>query len=514
MTAFIDARSAEIGDTIDAPIAIIGAGAAGLTLALEFAAKKQHVLLVESGGALIEGQTQALYLGSQTGVPYFDLTSCRLRYFGGTTNHWSGFCRANDPIDYEARPALGMKAWPVGHDELEPFIARAARILEIREDFFAPRDQLTVGKVPDIRLVEDGSTALVTKNFQLSQNIRFGTRFRDQVARSPYIHPVEHLNVVEIVLDESGRRVAHLKARTLDGKQVRIDARRFVLCCHAIENARLLLASDARMPGGIGNGSDHVGRYFMEHAHLFASRFYPSARFPALYGRQFLNPFHLNANISLSDAAMREHGTLSYYCRFNEVGLDNSVLHARARLRRRFWEPASSGLFQDIATLLTDPLGAIMPSAVGARHFALEHRIDQAPNPDSRITLTGKKDRLGMRMINLHWDFTDLDLKTLNTGQEIVARELSALGWGRFEIEEITKDLLRERVVGNWHHIGLTRMSDRPEDGVVDRNLRVHGVDNLWVGGSGVFPSAGYSGPTMMLIGMSIRLADHMAAAA
>lgn len=520
MTAFVDARTGELPETLTASIAVIGSGAAGITLARELAGHGRDVLLVESGGPEIEGQTQALYTAPNVGIPYYDLASCRLRYFGGTTNHWGGFCRANDPIDYVGRPEIGLPAWPISHETLAPYIARAARILEIDTKFFDPQAQLRARGLTDVKLIDQSSQVLETKIFQIAQNIRFGPRFRAEIAANPNIRPVEHLNVIEIVLDEAGQRVDHLVAVTLDGKKFTIKADRFVLCCHAIENARLLLASNARMPAGIGNQSDMVGRHFMEHTHLFASRFIPSDKFPMFYNREFLDRFHLNANLSISESAMREHGIMNYYCRFNPVDTEPLTQHAVWRLRRRFWEPASADLYDDIATILSDFGGAVREAVINRgdethpRYYRLEHRIEQFPNPDSRVRLTDKKDKLGLRTIEVNWAFTDQDVKTLNTGQRLLAQELSALQLGRVEIEDIDVAMLRERALGHYHHIGTTRMAVDPAHGVVDINLKVHGVDNLFVGGSSVFPSAGYSGPTMMLIGMATRLADHLAGVA
>ncbi|KPF89731.1 FAD-dependent oxidoreductase [Novosphingobium sp. AAP93] len=518
MTTFVDAERAELGPVLDADTCIVGAGAAGITLAMDLAARKQHVLLVEAGAESIEGQTQNLYVGEQTGVPYYDLASCRLRYWGGSSNHWSGYCRANDPIDYQPRLQLGLPGWPVNGQELAPFIARATKTLEIDTDFFDPAAQLRRAGFDTSQLLEKQSTALVTKNFQLARNIRFGPRFRPDIAANPYIRPVENLNVVKLVLDQHGRRVVAAEARTLGGKTVRIVARRFVLAAHAIENARLLLESDDRSPGGIGNGADQVGRNFMEHPQFQASRMIPSDRFPALYDFQYLGNFRLNANLSISEKLMRERGILSYYCRFMPVYAEEEVSRAVSRLPNRLFQPASQGLFRDVVTALGDPRGAFAKYVVRDMHryvqplyYMLEHRTDQAPNPDSRVTLADKRDKLGQRLVRLHWDFTDLDVKTFATGQDTVAHELSALGMGRFQLEPITMDLLRDRVKGHYHHMGTTRMSDDPAQGVVDRNQKVHGVDNLWVAGSSVFPSGGYSGPTMMIVAMTHRLADHLA---
>lgn len=124
--------------------------------------------------------------------------------------------------------------------------------------------------------------------------------------------------------------------------------------------------------------------------------------------------------------------------------------------------------------------------------------------------MSERKDALGNRIADLDWQLNDIDIDSFKRGQLLLAQQVSALGWGRFELEEITGELVRDRVAGHWHQIGTTRMSDLASDGVVDRNCKVHGIDNLYIAGSSVFPTAGYSGPTMMIIGFSYRLAEHI----
>jgi choline dehydrogenase-like flavoprotein len=500
---------------IDADICVVGSGAAGLTVARQLAAAGRRVLLVEAGGERIEAPTQSLYRAGNTGLAYYDLAACRLRYWGGTTNHWSGYCRANDPIDYEGRPAIGLPPWPIDHRVLAPHLDRAAALLGISARFFDPAAQLRSRGLDPAMLVDHRSQLLVTKNFQIARDIRLGTRFRPAIAADSNIRPIEHLNVVEIRLGE-GRRVEHLRAATINGRQTEIHAHSFVLCCHAIENARLLLDSDRQMAGGIGNQGDHVGRYFMEHAHITAGRMIPSDRFPQLYNRLYLLAHGLNANLGFSEAALRREGILNYYCRFNPRFGTRRTGRIADRFGRDLKDPLSGAWIDDLRGIMAD-----LP-AVGKRierlfhepqplWFDLEHRIEQAPNPDSRVTLTDRRNRLGQREVELHWALSDLDIKTFNVGQRLIARELSALQMGRFEVQPVSRDDFAARLFGNFHHTGTTRMAARPEDGVVDADLKVHGIDNLYIGGSSVFPTAGYSGPTMMIIALAYRLAEHLA---
>jgi choline dehydrogenase-like flavoprotein len=367
-------------------------------------------------------------------------------------------------------------------------------------------------------LVERHSTSLVTKVFQISERLRFRTLFREDLERQENLRVVLHANATAVHLDPDGKRVERLTVRTLGGKSATVRARRFVLACHAIENARLMLASDDVMPAGVGNAHGHVGRHFMDHAQITSGVFLPAkGRFPAIYDFGYMSAIRVNANISLTDTAMREHGVLQYYCRFRPPEEHEGLRAALGRLRDGFWKPFDPGLLEDVADVLEDlpsvadaVLSKYNPPKGDARYYVLDHRIEQAPNPDSRIVLSDRRDALGNRVADLNWALNELDFHTFREGARIVSSELAALGYGRFQLEELTPELIEGQVRGHYHHIGTTRMSADPKDGVVDADLKVHGLENLFVAGSSVFPTAGYSGPTMMLIAFAIRLADHL----
>lgn len=515
---FADALTDDLPEVLETDLCIVGAGAAGMTLAMQLADAPMRILMLESGGMDIDGQTQGLYRGANTGLPYFDLTACRLRYLGGTTNHWGGYCRANDPIDYQGRPELGVPAWPVTAADLEPYVHSAAAMLGLKPEGWDPAVQLRARGLPENDLLEAHSDALMTKVFQISQQVRFRPLYRANLGSQGNLRVLLHANVTHIGLDPDGRRVERLTVRALNGRSTVVRARRVILACHAIENARLMLASDDVMPAGVGNAHGHVGRHFMEHAHVISGVFIPNrGRFPAIYDSGYMASINVNANLSLTEAAMRRRGILQYYCRFLVPQENEAVRAAMGRIKDAFWEPFDPAFLDDIGEVLGN-----LPSAASAvadkltttrgdaRYYLLDHRIEQAPNPASRIELSSERDALGNRRANLHWTLNDLDYKTFQEGQAAVAEAMTALGMGEFRLRTLDAEEVDRKVRGHFHHIGTTRMSERPQDGVVDAHCRVHGVENLYVAGSGVFPTAGYSGPTMMLIALAIRLASHL----
>jgi choline dehydrogenase-like flavoprotein len=516
--SIIDALHEPTDQILTTDTCVVGAGAAGITLARELSKTNSDVILLESGSLSLEGDTQALYQGNNIGLEYFDLLTCRLRYFGGTTNHWGGYCRYNDEIDYLGRPEYGVPKWPLSADELTPYIQLAARQLELDYDNFNPHTIFTKHGQKSTDLLDDESLGLQTKVFQITKNRRLAEIHKDEIKQSTKIRLYLHLNAVDIKLNNSGNQVSELITKTIYGKNIKVKANNFILACHAIENARLLLSSDSQVSNGIGNEHDHVGRYFMDHVHLHASEFIPTQNFPILYNTRYLHKLGINANIGFTDSSLREMGILQYYCRFNPVYTSQSVETALRNINNTLWEPYDEQLLNDMSVVLSDLVGATkltittksLKYSPHPRFYRLDHRIEQAPNPLSRIKLSTERDSLGNRRADLDWQLNEMDYRTFRLGQDKIIKELSALGAGRFRVTEITDEYVNDNAAGHYHHIGTTRMADNEKYGVVDKNCQVFNIHNLYIAGSSVFPTSGYSGPTMMVMAMALRLAKHL----
>ncbi len=520
MAVFDDSVQVPDGAVLEADVCIVGGGAAGITLAANLAATQLDVLLLEGGGERMSGESQGLYQAEQTGLDYFDLTACRLRYFGGTTNHWGGYCRENDPIDYERRPNVGLPGWPLRYADIAPYVSRAAAQLGLDVEGFAPKPHFARHRQPGDRLLDELSDQFETKVFQLSQRLRFQELYSDQLRDSARTRVILNASVVHLALNQAGTRVEQLQVRGAGQRRFTVRARQFVLAAHAIENARLLLLSDDVQRGGIGNAHDQVGRCFMEHPHVVNGLFFPSPQFPAIYGMDRLQRVGLNANLALSRQSMLKQQVLQYYCRFVPIYDFDRSAEAVRRVADGFWAPMDMRMLKALSRVTQRPLEALRFGAYRAGvlqprpiAYSLDHRIEQAPNPESRVTLSDTKDALGLRRAHLHWQLNETDYRTFEAGQRTVVDELSRLGMGRFKGSRLGRETVDAGVLGHYHHIGTTRMGSDPRSSVVDADCRVHGVDNLFVAGSSVFASAGYSGPTMMLIAFAIRLAEKLAQA-
>lgn len=514
-----DARTDSVGPVLNARVAILGAGAAGLNIARRLGARSDGILLVESGGLAIEGQTQKLAAGRSVGVRYFDLLATRLRYYGGTTNHWSGYCRIHNPIDYEARPEIGLLPWPVDHRELAPHLAELAKLLGISGDFFDQQDVIGRFGLDSATMIDrmpGFSGAVETRNFQIAPYPRLGQTLRAELDALPGLTQVLNLNVVELV-EDGNRRIQRARARTLTGKEVEIRADYFVLACHGIENARILLSSTARSPAGVGNRHDNVGRHFSEHAVVMNSTLIPSSRFPALYDYEDVKRRGIDIHLALSEESMRKHGVLNSYVRFLSAWNIDGVKGSIEDLKDSFFKPFDADVAADLRTVLDNGrgyanalVGRLNRDWASKPYFHLRHRFEQAPNPNSRVVLSARRNAIGQPEADLDWHLNDLDVKTVTVGRDLVAREISALGLGRVHMGDITRTGMERGLSGTHHQMGTTRMSAKPEDGVVDFNARVHDVDNLYIAGSSIFPHPGDGAPTIMLMAMAMRLADHL----
>lgn len=519
MARILDARTADLPTEIQAGICIVGAGAAGITLAVELARAGLQVLVLESGNMQLEGGTQRLYEMKQTGLRYFDMTTCRLRYFGGTTNHWGGYCRENDPIDYEGRPDIGVPAWPILYRDILPYVKRAGEFLGLSREGFDPLTNARAHNVSPGDLIEAKSSKFTTKVFQIARRRRVHDLYEEDLKRYSSIDILLNANVVHIQLSSDGGRVVSVDVRVIGGKSCRIRAGRFVLTTHAVEAARLLLASNDVHKEGIGNRHDHVGRYFMEHPQVVSGLMFPTENFPRLYNYHWALRHSLNANLGFSEEVLRAEDVLQYYCRFVPVYEHDLARDAVRHLKKAFWSPADISAIKSLGAVLGDVPNAMrfVSSRMGMDTgrivaFRLDHRIEQAPNPSSRIVLTDELDDIGVRKAVLHWELNDLDFHTFRRSQQVLVDEFTRLGLARFDAPDLTADMVKQGVKGHYHHIGTTRMSSDPRNGVVDANCRVHGIDNLYVCGSGIFPTSGYSGPTMMIFAFAMRLADHLVA--
>jgi len=492
---FVDAHTLPDGHVIEADVCIIGGGAAGISMAREFIGTRHRVALLESGGFEFDAETQSLYRGRNTGLPTFDVHVNRLRYFGGTTNHWAGHCRPLDPIDFEARDWIPHSGWPLTRDELDPYYRRAQPICELGEYRYGDLEYFT--ERTGLPVLELAQSRLESVVYNQSTPTRFGHIYREEIRDARNVTVYLNANLMELETDPGARHVTAARVACLDGPRMAARARRFVLATGGMENARLLLLSSSARPAGLGNDHGLVGRYFMDHV--------------------LLRP---GADISFSVPGV----DLRLYRSLHEVagGRMFSVLAAsEERLRSERLANFRIHLVPS-GPRYSQPAGGVVSRLDGFRHgsagredgygsIALHLVLEPVPNPESRITLGRERDRLGQRRIAVDWRLTDAELANARRALELAALEFGRLGLGRgYGAIFADPDHWPGNLEAGKHHCGTTRMAADPTRGVVDGDCRVHGVDNLYVAGSSVFPAIGYANPTLTIVALALRLADHL----
>lgn len=487
-----DAQDLPDGHTIRADVCVVGAGAAGITIARRLSGRGLRIVLLEGGGLDASARSQSLYQGEVTGRPYFELDEARLRYLGGTTNHWAGWCGPLHEIDLEQRDWVPDSGWPVSMADLRPYYEQAHSVLELGPYDYSPQRWVPAGGPSHLGLDEARVASMIV---QFSPPTRFGTRYRNEIEQAEDIEAYLHANVVAIETQTGGARVARVRIARFDRTEVFAAATHFVLAMGGIENPRLLLASrQADHSGGVGNGHDLVGRYFMEHVRVPVGTIFGT---PELGRRAEVYLQQRDAD----EVRIRALLTLSDELQAKEKLLALSGVMGQARTSEEE-DLHRSDLAEGIGVLaeglhersLDDPYG-------------IDLAVEQAPNPNSRVTLGRARDALGLPRVELEWRLDPLVERTLRRGTELVAAELARAGFGRLRSDIHAGPLAIDPV---FHHMGTTRMSADPAAGVVNEDCRVHGVENLSVAGSSVFPTGGHSGPTLTIVALAIRLADHL----
>jgi choline dehydrogenase-like flavoprotein len=532
---FVDARSLDEGTKIESDVCIIGAGVAGITLALELDRQGIPTCLLESGGFGPDDKTDDLNRGESADLPYSFADGCRSRFLGGSSNCWGGWCRPFDAVDFERRGWVRYSGWPITRADLEPHYKRTHDILKLGPYNYDPEYWERAITRTDVKRIPLPSGRVVDTISQFSPPVRMGKVYYKALSRSTNVRVVLYANVTQIESTADAGSVRALRIATLSGRKHVATARQFVLATGGIENARLLLVSNTVHRAGLGNGHDLVGRFFMDHPRIYCGSitFAPAWARNKLFDAQYhsqnnavsANGTRVAAQLSLTPAVQAEHRLSNARVWFSSVfygdGTEGAETLSRLKRRLALTERPGSALARDLLTLAAHPIhatGFAMSRFVQAHWLVRDVRfqaiVEPEPDPDARVTLSMDRDRLGVNRVRVGWRLGPLVRRTFDRNFAIVADELQRAGVAKVVLDEPLEGRTDWPASldgqGTWHHTGTTRMHDSPHDGVVDRNCRVHGISNLYITGSSVFPTAGANFPTITICALALRLAEHL----
>lgn len=508
-----------------ADVCIIGAGAAGITLAREFLGTRYRVLLLESGGLEKEDAMQALNVGEVAGLPHGGMEKGRVRAFGGTTIAWGGQTFRLDAFDLQPRSWVPNSGWPITLKELGPYYERAEQALQLGPNLSYREMCARNGIAPPA--FDAGKLFMHFSRWSPIPN--FGTAYRKQLKEAENVTVLLHATVTEIVTNAAAKTVEQVEIKTLAGKSGTIKARFFIICCGGIDTARLLLASDRVEKHGVGNRNDVVGRYFQDHVHIWYDYVTATNRNQLqnfgesffVRGRKYAPLVVLGERVQAEKRLLRMHGTIIFWM---EADSSVSAIKTLFRAVRGRTLPAGGELRKLVRDSVSDPgeLVNVMYRYWIRKRAGTPKRgpvylaalCEMAPNPESRVTLGETRDALGMRRARMDWRVGELERRTALEYARTVASELARLGLGSYDLKQAA--LLDDEkgwvkmATDSYHHMGTARMHENERLGVVDANCKVHRIDNLYVGSSAVFPSSGSTSPTSTILALCIRMADRL----
>jgi len=546
----IDARQLPTGHAIECDICIVGAGAAGITVANELLNSGKDVVLLESGGARSEPRIQDLYTG-QVVAPskHGRLDLYRQRRFGGTTAVWGGRCAPFDEIDFEARPYVPYSGWPIRKADLDSYYLRAHRYCDLGDydyDSCSALCNQPAEMIPGFRSAEVRTDRL----WRYSLPTDFASAFGEALRRSHDITVYLHANCLSIRADQNCTTVDHLEVASSRSKRFTVRAMQYILAAGGLEVTRLLLGSNDVHPRGVGNSRDLVGRFYLSHmtGDLGEVHFLPKGGEILWNYERTADRVYCRRSISIteekqrSDELLNFRGTLSHPP-IEDPGHGNGVLSSMYLIKKylvRRIPPEYSRSLSGMAPLqrTSEHVGNVirdsanvasfssawirqrllpkrkLPSAVfrsKTNTYTLHFDSEQSPNIDSRVGLSDTTDTFGIRRLAVDWRFVDLDVQSVVRSCELISMAFERCGVGRMLFRpELMADYIRSSCSVGSHHIGTTRMASSPSRGVVDENCRVHGINNLYIASSSVFPTSGVANPTLTIVALAIRLADHL----
>ena len=533
-SALVDADQLADGHVESSQVCVIGAGPAGLVVAAELADRGVAVCVVESGSR-VPPSVDPLLEGKVVGMPYH-LASSRARGLGGSAHMWHLETRTGDlgarfrpldPEDFEVREWVPHSGWPFGWSEIEGYYQAVHELFASgpwRFDRHRRDSSATKGELPSFDPVV----------FQIVPAAPFVNGLVATLAASPTCRVLYNASAMELELNEVGSAIKSVQLMTSVGRRVSVEAKLFVIAAGGIETPRLLLLSNSRTGSGLGNAYGLVGRYFMEHPHLTSGvvmakndadhhleplqfRDQDGARFEIRYA---LDPGvarshgigHLSVGFKRSERDVRR--TLRYHTPVAARWSGAYVLHG---LKGRYMPPQLGRHLRTILKGLPSLLdGGDEERAAKApldRLLDLAIMSEQVPNPASRVTLGRQRDKFGRPLPRLDWRLSRQDVETLQAAQRILLNELEPLGFSVLHdsVSHLDPRLPSGRHYGGgYHHMGTARMHHSPRHGVVDPQSRVHGITNLFIAGSAVFPTSGYANPTMTILALALRLVDHL----
>jgi choline dehydrogenase-like flavoprotein len=508
-------------------ICIVGAGVAGIVVARELLGSNKSIIMMESGHELYNESIQNLYKSNRKPKIFPDTSVSRLRMLGGSSNHWGNSTERLDPIDFEKRGWVPNSGWPFSYSTLEPFYNTAEKYCGVGDyddqyslDYWLEKAPFK-DYFPDSELMKSA----IIKSSLIP--VRFFKQYGPDLLEDENVQIISGANITEVDYSPESENISGISFNTIKSIKHTIKAKLFIMCLGGIENARMLLNFNQDYDDRIGNLHGNVGRYLMEHPTIRGAHFYPlNGRLPSMYESIYKDEIMLKARLKLKEETQYKYETNNLRMMLvarTEEALSHGV--SSAHILSNHFENAD--IADNFGTHLVNVLSDIdvLANIFAKQTFDFElnedvfkfsgyqlvSMIEQTPDRSNRITLSDKEDILGIKKINIDWTISDEDKNLAWRSLDLIAKDPSINRKGRFRVLKERESRLWSSQLGfGSHHIGTTRISSSYKTGVVDPKCRVYGTNNLYIGGSSVFPTGGHVPPTLTIVAMSIKLADDI----
>jgi len=516
-----DANEIEKNSTFNVDICIVGAGAAGVSICRELKNLSLSVILLESGDERFNQETQSLYDFTNTGHRLRSQSGyiSRNRYLGGSTNTWMGQCAPLDELDFTERAWVKNSGWPITKTDLEPFYIKACEVLKIpKYKNFNSNDWF--------KYLLDKQNNFFVENVVAPTSFLLGKRpinmrlsYLKELLDSLNIRVISNANVINIATNLKADKVLSVDVKTLRGNVFKVKAKTFVLACGGWENARILLASNRQNPNGLANDHDTLGRYYMEHPKIVSGKVIPYSkivRSPILIWKKKIDKDgYLRIYLKLSPEIQEKEKLLNHSIEityphslreslsFSEKFLSNlkiskSKIHELVKFAPHIWR-----LLENLERLMLN-----LP--VKFDHLLINNHMEQVPNKESHVSLGNEVDKLGMKKLNVNLVISSEEKRAIIRFHEIVNRFFESKNIAKIESEFPNLEEDWPGITDSSHHMGTTRMNEDQKFGYVDKDCKIHGLDNMYVVGSSVFPTGGHVNPTFTIVALALRLADKL----
>lgn len=540
-------------------VCVIGAGPAGITVAMELAERGMVIALVESGDESDSLLAQRLSDAEiVTPSSHEVMEDAVRRGLGGTSALWGGRCVPLDSIDFEVRDFIDGSGWPVGAVELAPYYRRACTILGVGDPAFeidacqslATKDhQLSANFV-------DTQTARATQLERWSQSPNVWESLQDKIKLHPNITVQSGLTCIGFRQAQMNNSVTEMLLQptfAVNSEPIIVKSHAFVIACGGVESTRLVLNSISD-PLGLKVWSPQlVGRYYMGHPsgkiadiELFGDptkTIYGFESDGGVYIRRRITfqPDTLCKEELLNIAFWLDNAPLSDW-RHGSGVLSAAYLALSAPILGRFLAPAAirkrvagahaGHRLQHVMNCMRSPLRTVLfcikffwqrylakPRLPGfftysaTNRYSLHYHAEQVPNWNSTITLSDAVDALGQRRAKISLEWSQQDIDSIIKAHQVLDQALQANGVGRLVyrmVQEKFNESIREQAVDGFHQIGTLRMATDPSSGVTDSYGCLFGVPNVFVASSAVFPTSGQANPTLSLVALAVRQAEYI----